>query len=139
VVGGLEGALVEPLREAAGVDAVALGAGGARAVLARVADEDVVGERGQEVVESVGLGALLEGDVDLAAEAADVVAQDAGLGLKRGLGDEVAAAVADGDDGGCGVHVQADILAGRRHRALLSAARNRVVTRSRLLPRGALL
>jgi hypothetical protein len=64
---------------------------------------------------SLGLGALLEGDVHRATHALKEVGQRSTLGGQDRSGDHPPAPVPDGSDGGCLVHVEPNILGSPLH------------------------
>jgi hypothetical protein len=87
---GREAAEEEQLREPCRVDAIGLRLLAGASVLALVRDDDESDERGGQVVEPGGVGALLEGESDTAREAAKEIGDGLGLGLEDGLGDDIA-------------------------------------------------
>src|SRR4029079_19033342 len=108
-------------------------------VLARITHEHVGDEGAGELEEPGGVGALLERQVDLTAEAAQERADALGVRGEDGLGDQMAARIADARRDRCFVDVEANILALRHRGCSFRTKVGGLVTALTLLPRGATL
>jgi len=81
--------LAEPGRELVGVDQIPFVA--APLLAMTIADDEPVHQREEEIVEPLGLGPFLEGDVDGASHPAKELGQSRGLGGQNGPGEPIPA------------------------------------------------